>query len=164
MKLHHFAVCALLALAACGQAAAPKQEEAPPAPQSLMEQIQAQGPEQQLVTAYQHLAAYQQAHPESQPVCRAVRATESRGVIPDNVSPDSIYATYKGAAVYSINCGELRTMTRMDPREHWLVVYAPGATEVSIVNCASTNGADLCPREVPTVAAAAGTETAPASP
>ncbi len=163
MKPHHFAVCAALALAACGQAEAPK-EEAPPAPQSRMEMIQAQGPEQQLVTAYQDLAAYQQAHPESQPVCRAVRATESRGVIPDNVSPDSVYAAYKGAAVYSINCGELRTMTRMDPREHWLVVYAPGAADVSIVNCASAAGVDLCPRQVPTAAATDSATTTPATP
>jgi hypothetical protein len=164
MKPHPFALCAALTLAACGQAQAPK-EEARPAPQSLMEEIQAQGPEQQLVTAYQHLAAYQQAHPDSTPVCSAVRATESRGVIPENVSPDSIYAAYTGAAVYSVQCGELRTMTRMDPREHWLVVYAPGATEVSIVNCASAGGADLCPRQVPTVAAPpGGTPTTPTTP
>ncbi|HJS79603.1 MAG TPA: hypothetical protein VJ748_03190 [Vitreimonas sp.] len=164
MKPHHLALCAALALAACGQAAAPK-EETPAAPLSLMEQVQAQAPEMQLVTAYQALAAYQQAHPDSTPRCTAVRATESRGVIPDNVSPDSIYAAYKGAAVYSVNCGELRTMTRMDPREHWLVVYAPGASEVSIVNCASASGSDLCPRQVPTVAAAPGsTPTTPTTP
>jgi hypothetical protein len=142
MKPHLIAVCAALALAACG-GEAPK-EEAPAAPPS-----------------YQALAAYQQAHPDSQPVCRAVRATESRGVIPDDVSPDSLYAAYKGAAVYSINCGELRTMTRMDPREHWLVVYAPGAADVSIVNCASAGGDDLCPRVVPRAEA---TPAAPAAP
>jgi hypothetical protein len=159
MKPHYFAVCAALALAACG-AEAPK-EEAPAAPQSLMEQVLAQAPEQQLVTAYQALAAYQQAHPDSQPVCRAVRGTESRGVIPENVSPDSIYAAYKGAVVYSINCGELRTMTLMDPREHWIVVYAPGASEVSIVNCASASGLDLCTRAVPVVEAAPAAPAAP---
>ena len=162
MKSHFLAVCAVLALAACGGEAS--KEEAPAAPQSLMEQIQAQAPEQQLVTAYQHLAAYQQAHPDSQPVCRAVRATESRGVIPDDVSPDSFYAAYKGAAVYSINCGELRTMTRMDPREHWLVVYAPGAAEASIVNCASAGGDDLCPRQVPRATAPGATPTTPTTP
>jgi hypothetical protein len=151
MKPHHFAVCAALALAACGQAA-PKQEEAPAAPQSAMEQILAQAPEQQLVTAYQHLAAYQQAHPEATPHCSAVRATESRGIIPDNVAADSIYAAYKGAAVYSVQCGELRTMTRMDPREHWLVAYAPGASEPAVVNCANASGVDQCPRQVPTMA------------
>jgi hypothetical protein len=159
MKRYLLAASAALALAACGQAAAPK-EEAPPAPQSLMEQVQAQTPEMQLVTAYQALAAYQQAHPESQPVCQAVRGTESRNVIPDNVAPDSVYAPYKGAAVYSINCGVLATATRMDPHEHWLVVYAPGATEVSVVNCADARGDDVCPRVVPTVAAA----PAPATP
>lgn len=157
MKSHLLAVCAALTLAACG-GEAPK-EEAPEAPQSLMQQIQAQPADQQLITAYQALAAYQQAHPDSQPVCRAVRATESRGVIPDDVSPDSLYAAYKGAAVYSINCGELRTATRMDPREHWLVVYAPGAEEVSIVNCASAGGDDLCPRVVPRAEAAPAAAT-----
>jgi hypothetical protein len=162
MKSHLFAVCAVLALAACG-AEAPK-EEAPAAPPSLTDTILAQAPEQQLVTAYQALAAYQQAHPDSQPVCRAVRATESRGVIPDDVSADSLYAAYKGAVVYSINCGELRTMTRMDPREHWLVVYAPGATEVSIVNCASAGGDDLCPRVVPRAEAPGATPTTPTTP
>jgi len=161
MKLHYFAACAALALAACGQAEAPK-EDAPAAPTSLMQTIQAQSPTDQLITAYQHLVAYQQAHPESQPVCTAVRATESRGVIPDNVSPDSIYAAYKGAAVYSVNCGELRSLARMDPREHWLVIYAPDADEASIVNCASASGTDLCPRQVPTVEATpAETPTAP---
>jgi hypothetical protein len=159
MKPHLFAVCAALALAACG-AEAPK-EEAPAAPQSLMNTILAQAPEQQLVTAYQALATYQQAHPDSQPVCRAVRGTESRGVIPDDVSPDSVYAAYKGAVVYSINCGELRTMTRMDPREHWLVVYAPEAAEASIVNCASAGGDDLCTRQVPRAVAPATTPTTP---
>jgi hypothetical protein len=129
-----------------------------------METIQGQAPETQLVTAYQALAAYQQGHPDSQPVCRAVRATESRGVIPDNVSPDSVYAAYKGAAVYSVNCGELRTMTRLDPHEHWLVVYAPGASEVSIVNCASASGDDLCPRQVPVVAAPGATPSTPTTP
>ncbi len=156
MKLHHLAACAALALAACGQAQTPT-EETPAGPQSLLDRIQSESPEQQLVSAYQHLAAYQQAHPDSQPVCQAVRATESRGVIPDNVAPDSIYAAYKGAAVYSINCGELRSMTRMDPREHWLVVYAPGASEVSVVNCANASGTDRCTRQVPTIAEAAPT-------
>ena len=151
MKTRHIAACAAaLALVACGQAQTP--EQTPAAPQSLFDQVRAQPPEQQLVTAYQHLAAYQQANPDSQPVCRAVRATESRGVIPDNVAPDSIYAAHAGAAVYSVNCGELRTMTRLDPSEHWLVVYAPDASEVRVVNCADAAGNDICPRQVPTVA------------
>lgn len=155
MKLHQFAICAAVALAACGQAEAP-QAEAPAAPQSLLEEIRAQAPEQQLVTAYQHLAAYQQAHPEATPVCSNVRATESRGVIPENVAPDSVYAAY------SVQCGELRSMTRMDPSEHWLVVYAPGASEAVVVNCAGPAGSDVCPRQVPTVAAT--DPSAPAAP
>jgi hypothetical protein len=164
MKPHYVLVCAALALAACGQAAAPK-EEAPPAPASLFEQIQAQPGETQLVSAYEAFVAFQASHPDSQPACTrpadreggqpyGLRGTEVRGVIPDNVAPDSIYAGYKGAAVYSIQCGERATRAALDPREHWLVIYAPGATEVSIVNCASANGrSDLCPGPVPLVAA-----------
>lgn len=156
MKLHHLAFGAALALGACGQPAAPKQEEPPPAPQSAMDRVLAQSPEMQLVTAYQALAAYQQTHAESAPRCTAVRATESRGIIPDNVAPDSIYAAYRGGAVYSINCGELRSMTRMDPREHWLVIYTPGAADVTVVNCATPNGAeDRCTQQVPVAAAPA---------
>jgi hypothetical protein len=146
------AASATLALAACGQAEAPP--EAPSAPQSLFEQIRAQSPETQLVTSYQHLAAYQQANPDSTPRCTSVRSSESRGVVPDNVAPDSVYASYPGAAVYSVQCGELRTLTAYDPREHWLVVYAPGASEVTVVNCADANGRDMCPSTVPTVATA----------
>ncbi len=162
MKLHQFVLGAAILLAACGQAEAP-QAEAPAAPQSLLEEIQAQAPEQQLVTAYQHLAAYQQTHPDATPVCSNVRATESRGVIPENVAPDSVYAAYRGAAVYSVQCGELRSMTRMDPSEHWLVVYSPGASEAVVVNCAGPGGSDVCPRQVPTAAAATDT-AAPATP
>lgn len=166
MKPHHFLVCAALALAACGQAAAPKQEE-PAAPPSLLEQIQAQSGEEQLVSAYQAFVTYQAGHPDMQPACTrpadreggqpyGLRGTEPRGVIPDDVAPESIYAAYKGAAVFSIQCGERASRAPMDPREHWLVIYAPGASEVSIANCASANGrTDLCPREVPRVAAAA---------
>lgn len=155
MKRHPIAIAAAgaaLALAACGQAEAPP--EAPQAPQSLFEQIRAQSPETQLVTSYQHLAAYQQANPDAAPRCAAVRSSESRGVIPDNVAPESVYAAHVGAAVYSVQCGELRTLTAYDPREHWLVVYAPGASEVVVVNCADANGRDRCPSTVPTVATA----------
>jgi hypothetical protein len=150
MKPTHFALCAALALAACGQPAEAPAPEAPAAPQSLMEQVQAQAPEQQMVTAYTALIAYQQAHPEVQPPCSAVRGTESRGVIPPNVAPDSIYAAHVGSQVYSIQCGALVSATRLDPNEHWLVVYAPGATEIAVVNCANPRG-DSCPRRVPTV-------------
>ncbi len=139
---------AAFALAACSPPAETKAPEAPAAPQTLMEQVQAQGAADQLVTAYTALLAYQQAHPEVQPPCTAVRGTESRGVIPPNVAPDSIYAAHIGSQVYSIQCGALGSATRPDPAEHWLVVYAPGATEVALVNCANPRG-DSCARSVP---------------
>lgn len=148
---------AVLALAACNQPAEAPEEAPAAAPPSLMEQIQAQSGEQQLVTAYQALIAYQQAHPDAQPACTAVRATESRGVIPADVDPASTYGPLAGSAVYSIQCGALLSATRYEPREHWLVVYAPGATEVSLVNCADAQGRDTCPREVPRAAAPAAT-------
>lgn len=155
MKLAHFAaVSALLALAACGQAEAPV-EEAPAAPRSLMEQIEAMTNETAPVFAYQQLAAYQGAHPDVQPTCSAVRSTERIGIIPENVAPDSVYAAHIGAAVYSVQCGPQLSATAFDPREHWLVVFAPGAMEPLIVNCATPRGIDQCPRAIPTVAAAA---------
>lgn len=148
--VHFFFVGAVaLGLAACGQPAAPA-PETPAAPQSLMEQVQAQAPGDQMVTAYQALIVYQQAHPEVQPPCTAPRATESRGVIAPNVAPDSIYAAHIGSQVYSIQCGAQISGTRMDPAEHWLVIYAPGATDVAVVNCANPRG-DSCPRTVPVV-------------
>lgn len=149
MKMRHgFATCATLALVACGQTAetAP---EAPPAPQSLMEQVQAMSLEQQPVFAYQQLVAYQQAHPEAVPPCTAPRATEARP-IPANVAPDTIYAPFAGAAVYSVQCGQLISGSRFDPREHWLVVFAPGAGEAQVVNCADARGRDQCVLPVPT--------------
>lgn len=148
MKPVVLAASAALLVAACGQqqAAAP---EAPAAPQSALEQVQAQSPEMQLVAAVGHLQAYQQAHPESQPVCQNVRGTESRNMIPANVAADSFYAPHAGSLVISIQCGELRSMTAYDPREHWLVIYAPGAAEPAIVNCANAQGIDQCPRQVP---------------
>lgn len=156
MKFIHVSVCAAaLFLAACGQQEATT-AEAPPAPQSLMEQVQAMAPEQQLVKAYQDLAAYQAAHPDAQPACRNIRATESRGVIPANVAPDSVYAGHAGALAISVQCGQLVSRARMDPAEHWLVIYAPGATEASVVNCADGVN-DRCPRELPLAPAATTT-------
>jgi hypothetical protein len=146
MKRQILIACAALALAACGQAEK-AEPEAPAAAQSAYDQILSQSGEMQLVAAYQALAAYQAAHPEVQPTCRAVRATESRGIIPAEAAPDSIYAAHVGSVVYSVQCGELISRQRMDPREHWLVIYAPGAAEPAIVNCA--NGTeDACPRQV----------------
>jgi hypothetical protein len=156
------ALCAAFALAACGQSAeAPQAEEAPAAPAAMMDQVLAMAPEQQPVFAYQQLAAYQQTHPEVQPTCTAVRATESRGIIPANVDPASAYGPHAGALVFSVQCGALVSATRMDPNEHWLVVFAPGAAEPAIVHCAGGPGGDSrCPRVIPTVAAA----PAPATP
>lgn len=156
MKRQFLIACAALALAACGQAEQ-AEPEAPAAPESAFDTITWQAPEQQLVTAYQALIAHQQAHPDVQPTCRAVRATESRGIIPAEVAPDSIYAAHVASAVYSIQCGELISRQRMDPREHWLVVYAPDAAEPAIVNCAGTDDTDACPRNVPRADAPATT-------
>lgn len=157
MKTHLIAVAAAFALAACGQASAPV-EEAPAEPQTIMDQVLAMNPEQQLVFSYQQLAAYQAAHPEAQPPCASVRGTEARGIIPDDVDPASAYGPFAGAAVYSIQCGNLISRERFDPNEHWLVVFAPGASEVTVVNCGGDRGADICPRVIPRAAAA------PASP
>ena len=143
---------AAFALAACGQAH-DKAPAAPAAPQSLMQHVQAQAPEDQLVTAYTALVSYQRAHPEATPTCASVRATESRGIVPANVEPDSIYAGHVGAQVYSIQCGALISASRFDPNEHWLVIYAPGATEVAVANCGNPRG-DSCPRTIPIVEAA----------
>jgi hypothetical protein len=153
MKNLLLAAVAAFALAACGQSTAPT-EEAPAEPQSLMEQVEWMQPEAQLVFAFQQLAAYQAAHPEVEPRCASVRATEARGVIPEDVAPDSIYAAHVGSAVYSVQCGNLVSRERFDPTEHWLVVFAPGASEVSLVNCADARGGDNCPRAVPRTTAA----------
>jgi hypothetical protein len=153
------AACAALALAACGQPAAPA-PEAPPPPQSLLEQVRAETPEMQMVSAVAQLQGYQRAHPDSQPVCRNVRSTESHEIIPENVAPDSIYAAHAGSLVISVQCGELRSLAAFDPREHWLVVVSPGAAEATIVNCADERGVDRCPRRVPVIEAPATTTPA----
>lgn len=148
------AASAALVLAACGQTTAPE-AEAPPAPQSLMDQVLAMAPEQQPVFAYEQLAAYQQAHPEATPPCSAVRASEARGIIPPDVDPASAYGPFAGAAVYSVQCGALVSQTRYDPKEHWLVAFAPGAADAVIVNCADAAGRDQCPNSIPRTAAPA---------
>jgi hypothetical protein len=140
---------AALALAACGQSTVPE-PEAPAAPQSLMEQAQAQTAEMAPVFAWQQLTAYQQAHPEATPACTSIRGAESRGVVPDNVAADSVYAAHKGALVFSVQCGPQLTTVRDEPREHWLVIFAPGAAEAVVVNCADASGRnDQCPRAIP---------------
>jgi hypothetical protein len=148
------AASAALMLAACGQTTAPE-EEAPAAPQALMDQVLAMPAENQPVFAYQQLAAYQAAHPEVTPACTAVRATESRGIIPADVDPASKYGPFAGAAVYSVQCGALLSQTRYDPKEHWIVAFVPGAAESAIVNCADASGVDQCPAAIPRAAAAA---------
>lgn len=148
MKMSHILVASVLLLTACGQGGAPA-PEAPPPPQSLLDQVQAMSLEQQPVFAYQQLVAYQQAHPESQPPCTSPRATEARP-IPDNVLEDSIYAQFKGAGVFSVQCGALISRSRFDPKEHWLVVFSPNALEPTIVNCANERGDDVCPHQIPT--------------
>lgn len=146
MKRFLVAACALTLLAACGQqeAAAP---EAPAAPQSLMDQVAAMAPEQQPVFAWQQLTAWQTAHPEAQPPCASIRRVDAVGIIPDNVDPESLYAGYKGAMVFAVQCGPQLTTVRDDPREQWLVAFAPGATEAAVVACVNANdGRSDCPR------------------
>ena len=154
---------AALLLAACGQATTAKAPDAEAAaPAALKDQVLAMPAENQPVFAFQQLVAYQHAHPDAVPPCTAVRASEARGIIPDNVAADSVYAQYKGAAVYSVQCGALISATQYDPREHWIVAFPDGAAEVSVANCADARGHDKCPRAIPPTAAA--TTTTPATP
>jgi hypothetical protein len=145
------AVGAAILLAACQPAATT--EEAPPAPQTMHDQVAAMGPEEGPVFAYQLLVAYQQTHPEAAPPCTAVRGAE-RITMPENIAPDSIYAPHAGALVYSVQCGALISATRMDPSEKWLVAFAPGADAPTVENCAGPRESDRCPRQVPTAAPA----------
>ena len=145
----YLAASAALLLAACGQPAATT-EEAPAAPQTLFEEVNAKPAEEQPVFAYQQLLAYQQAHPEVTPQCAAVRGTE-RVEVPANVAPDSIYAPHVGSAVFTVQCGALVSATRMDFNEKWLIAFAPGATEPVVEHCLGPNATDRCPRQVPTV-------------
>jgi hypothetical protein len=154
MKLAHFGVAvAALSLIACGQPAETPEPEAPATPQSLMEQVQSMAAEQQPVFAWQQLTAYQQAHPEAQPPCASIRRVDTVGVIPDDVAPDSIYAAHRGGLVFTVQCGPQLTTVRDDPREQWLVAFAPGATEAAIASCANAEGRSQCPRVPPRAAA-----------
>lgn len=147
-----------LLLAACGRPAATTEEAPAAAPQSLLEQVNAMTPENQPVFAYQQLIAYQQAHPELTPACTSVRGTE-RIAIPETIAADSIYAPHREAAVFTVQCGELRSRARMDFNEKWLVVFAPGADAVTVQNCAGPRQSDLCMR--PQAAPAAPATTTP---
>lgn len=150
MKIKYLAAAAALGLGACGQAEAPKQAEAtaPAASRTLLEQVERMAPEQQPVFAWQQLTAYQQAHPEAQPPCASIRRVDVVGHIPDDVASDSIYAAYKGALVFTVQCGEQLTTVEDNPREHWLVAFAPEATEAAVANCANAQGRNECTRVV----------------
>lgn len=140
---HVLSVIGLFALAACQPAEAPA-PETPAAPQTALEQLQAQSLENQPVFAWQQLTAYQQTHPEAQPACTSIRRAEARGVVPPNIDPQSIFAPHVGATVFTIQCGPQLTTVRDEPREHWLVAFAPGAAQASVTNCAGPNGTDPC--------------------
>jgi len=153
------AAATLIALAACSPPAEAPQQEAAAAPQGALEALQALPPEQQPVTAWQHLTAYQAAN-GLEPACTSIRRAEARGVVPANIDPESIYAPYVGDTVFAIQCGPQLTTVRDDPAEHWLVIYAPGAPEATVLSCAAPNNVDQCRgRILPTVDA-----TAPAAP
>jgi hypothetical protein len=155
MKRFVVAACAVALVAACGQQEAPA-PEAPAAPQSLMDQVASMAPEQQPVFAWQQLTAWQTAHPEAQPPCTSIRRVDAVGVIPEDVDPESLYAGYKGAMVFAVQCGPQLTTVRDDPREQWLVAFAPGATEAAVISCVVAGGRSDCPR-VPRLAQAAAT-------
>lgn len=147
-----------LAAAACGQSTAPTQTDtAVAAPQSLIEQVQAMAAAEQPVRAVGLLQAYHAAHPDVTPPCTEIRMAESRGVVPADVAPGTVYSPYAGALVFAVQCGARLTTVRADPREHWLVVLAPGATDAVVVNCADARGDDACARTIPRAAPAAAT-------
>ncbi|MBL8537115.1 MAG: hypothetical protein JNM59_06895 [Hyphomonadaceae bacterium] len=157
MNQKSWIVAGALMLAACGQPAEAPQTQPPP-PQSLMDQVTAMAAEQQPVFAWQQLTAWQQAHPEAQPPCASIRRVDTVGVIPEDVAADSIYAAYKGALVFTVQCGPQLTTVRDNPAEHWLVAFAPGATEAAVANCAAANGArTMCFRTPPRAAPATTT-------
>lgn len=151
---HIVLAVAALVLAACGQQSAPE-PEVPAAPQGLMEQALAISPEQQPVFAWQQLTAYQARHPEAQPPCAEIRRVDVVGAIPEDVAAESLYAPHKGALVFTVQCGAQLTTVRDDPREHWMVVLAPGAAEPAVANCANAEGRDQCPRIAPRASAPA---------
>ncbi|MBS0384781.1 MAG: hypothetical protein JSS00_05475 [Proteobacteria bacterium] len=161
MKLRMIAATALLALAACGQSGeAPKQEATTAQPQGLFEQLERTAPEMQPVVAWQRLIT----HAETMPACHDVRRTESRGIVPANVAPDSAYAGHAGEWAFSIQCGPQLTTVHSDPHEHWLIFFAPGATTSTIVNCAQGTGDRCLLAQIPTTGAAATTATSTTTP
>ena len=156
MKLSKIlAAGALVTMAACGQIEQPEAEApaAPAPPAALMDQALAQAPEMQQVFAYQQLVVYMQANPALGVSCEGPRGIEARGIIPDSAAADSVYGALKGALAFSVQCGPQLTTARDEPREHWLVAFAPGAAAPSVVNCADARGRDQCPRAIPMAAA-----------
>jgi hypothetical protein len=149
MRASILAISFALVLAACGQSgtapAAPEESET----QSLFEQVRAMSPERQPVFAWEQLTAWQAAHPEAQPSCASIRHADVVGVIPDDVDEGSLYADYRGALVFTVQCGAQLTTVQDDAREQWLVAFAPGATEAAVANCADTRGFSQCPRTPP---------------
>jgi len=146
MKLTHLALCAAaLALVACGQPSETADTATPAAPQSRAEALAGMSETDQIVGAYQDFAVHMQAHPELTPPCQNVRSTERLGVVPDTVAADGVYAAHIGATVFVVQCGVLESMAPMDPRERWLVIYAPQASAPEIVNCAGQDGRSRCP-------------------
>lgn len=141
---------AALVLAACGQAEAPAPEAEADAPQGLMAQAQALPREQQPVFAWQLLSA----RTDLDPPCASVRGAEPRGIVPEDVAPESIYAPFVGSLAFAVQCGPQLTTVRDDPHEHWLVVLEPGASEAVIVSCADASGADRCLGPIPQTAPA----------
>jgi len=145
------ALAAVAALAACGQPA-PEAPPEPEAPASLQMQARRMDQATRQVFAYQQLVAHLQAE---NAVCTGPRGVEARGTVPENVAPDSIYAPFVGADAYTVQCGEQLTTVRADPRERWLVIFAPDAATPQVVNCATNRGVDQCAaREIPTAAPA----------
>jgi len=138
---------AFATLAGCGQQPAEAPAE-PVAPASLQAQVRAMDQGSQQVFAYQQLVAHLQTQGA---VCTGPRGVEARGTVPENVAADSIYAPFAGADAYTVQCGEQLTTVRADPRERWLVIFAPEAAAVQVVNCANDRGVDQCAaREIPT--------------
>jgi hypothetical protein len=159
MKLRMIAATALMTLAACGQAGESAKQETTTAaaPAGVFEHLERTAPEMQPVTAWQQLMT----HAETMPACRDVRRTESKGIVPANVAPDSAYAGHAGEWVFSIQCGPQLTTVRPDPHEHWLIFFAPGAATSTIANCAQGAGDRCLLAQIPTASAATTTTTTP---
>lgn len=142
-------IAASLLVAACGPSATTTATATNSGPQGVLERTLAQAPEMQPVAATQALTAYQNAHPEATPKCTEIREAAVRGRIPADVAEGSIYQPFAGDLVFAIQCGPRLTTVAPDPHQHWLVVMAPGAPDVTVVNCADAHGTDRCTFTVP---------------